>query len=218
MFIVFISFRCQFGAPEVFFPWAPACAWNYMAPLSSCWLTLICFFLSPSFFHFFFLFPFFSSNLFHSFSLSVSFLSFFLSFWSPFGDPGGPGPPKPRKIRPCFYVLFIHPSPYASYFFFVLSSRKFQPILQKVESRGRCCLLTFLLYFFDFLLVKHPPMQCRLILCVSKTFWFLMPLLCRTQTIFTYSSYVRVGRGAANTEWRHIQRAPNRQRKGKTNI
>ena len=28
-------FLCQFGAPDVFFPGAPACTWNCMAPLSS---------------------------------------------------------------------------------------------------------------------------------------------------------------------------------------
>ena len=85
MFIVFISFRRQFGAPEVFFPWAPACVWNCMAPLLSCWLTFIFFFLVPSFLHFFLSFPFFSSFFFLSFSflsLSVSFpflFSFFLA-------------------------------------------------------------------------------------------------------------------------------------------
>ena len=155
-----------------------------MAPLSSCWLTFIFSFLPPSFFHFFLSF----SLLFLFFFFLSLFLFLFLSFFfllgAPFCDPGGPGPSKPLKIRPCLYGLFIHPSPYASYFS-VLSSKKFQPTLQKVE---RCCLLTFLPYIFDFPLVKHPPMPCRLILCVSKTFWFLMPLLCWTQTIFTYSS------------------------------
>ena len=187
MFIVFISFRRQFSAPEVFFPWAqlaPETAWH-----PSRHVDLPLFFLScpPLSFIFSVFFPFFSSfflSFFLSFSLSVSFPFVFLSSWGPFCDPGGPGPPKPLKIRPCLYGLFIHPSLYASYFS-VLSSEKFQPTLQKVE---RCCSLTFLPYFFDFPLVKHPPMPCRLILCVSKTFWFLMPLLCWTQTIFTYSS------------------------------
>ena len=77
MFIVFISFRRQFGVPEVFFPWAPACAWNCMAPLSSCWLTFIFFLLAPSFLYVFLLFPFFSP---FSFSLSVFSFPFLLSF------------------------------------------------------------------------------------------------------------------------------------------
>ena len=95
MFIVFISFRRQFGGPEVFFPWALACAWNCMAPLSWRWLNLYFFILAPFFFHFFFLFPFFSS---FSFILSLFlflFLSFFLSFWRPLWWPrragGGAG-------------------------------------------------------------------------------------------------------------------------------
>ena len=143
-----------------------------------------------------------------------SFLFFFL-FGAPFGDPGGPGLPKPSQDTPLPLCSLYPPVYLWLLFFFVLSSRKFQHLLQKFESCGRCCLLTFLPNFFDFPLVKHPPMPCRLVLYVSKTFSFLMPLLCWTQTIFTYSSYVRVGRGAANTEWRHIQGAPNRQRKGK---
>ena len=226
MFIVFISFRCQFGAPEVFFPWAPACAWNYMAPLLSCWLNLICFFLAPSFFHFFFLFPFFSCNLFHSFSLSVSFPFLFSFFLEPLWWPRRAWAPKAPQDTPLLLCSLYPPVSFCLLFFFlfVLSSRKFQPILQKVESRGRCCLLTFLLYFFDFLLVKHPPMPCRLILCVSKTVFFFFHFYCpvlgtgggklSSRTLPRYE----VGRGAANTEWRHIQGAPNRQRKGKTNI
>ena len=115
MFIVFISFRRQFGAPEVFFPsaqLAPETAWP-----PSRHVDLPLFFLScpPLSFIFFCLFPFFSSFFFLSLSLFI-FLSLFLSFWGPFCDPGGPRPPKPLKIRPCLYGLFIHSSPYASYF------------------------------------------------------------------------------------------------------
>ena len=159
-----------------------------MAPLSSCWLTLIFFFLAPSFFQFFFLFPFFSSNFFHSFSLSVSFPFLFSFFLEHLWWPRRAWAPKAPEDTPLLLCSLYPPVSLCLLFYFVLSSRKFQPILQKVESRGRCCLLTFLPYFFDFLLVKHTPMPCRLILCVSKTFWFLMPLLCWTQTIFTYSS------------------------------
>ena len=186
MFIVFISFRRQFGAPEVFFPWTPACSWNCTAPLSSCWLTFILSFLPPLSFTFSLLSLFISFFL--SLSLSVSFpflFSFFLA--PPLVTPEGPGPHSPQDT-PLPLCSLYPPVSLCLLFFFVLSSRKFQPTLQKVQSRGRCCLLTFLPYFFDFPLVKHPPMPCRLILCVSKTFWFLMPLLCWTQTIFTYSS------------------------------
>ena len=91
MFIVFISFRRQFGAPEVFFPWALACAWNCMAPLSWRWLTFIFSFLPPFSFIFSFFFP--SFPLFLSFFLSFCFFSFpfFFLFGAPFGDPGGGG-------------------------------------------------------------------------------------------------------------------------------
>ena len=186
MFIVFISFRRQFGTPEVFFPLSPSLRLKLLcAPLVM--LTYLCFYL-PLFLSFFLSFSI-LFLFFLSFSLSLCFFSFpfFFSFWCPFGDPGGPGPPKPPIYAPAF-MFSLSTRLFMPLTFFVLSCRKFQPILQKVESRGRCCLLTFLPYFFDFPLVKHPPMPCRLILCVSKTFCFLMPLLCWTQTIFTYSS------------------------------
>ena len=115
-------FLRQFGAPDVFFPGAPACTWNCMATLSSfspsIWRPTFSF-LDPllaletawrpsrhidltfflSFYSFLLpsssLFPF----LFPSFPLfsPLSFFPFpfFLSFWRPFGDPGGPRPPKP---------------------------------------------------------------------------------------------------------------------------
>ena len=100
-------FLRQFGAPDVFFPGAPACtSLELLLALETAWrpsrhiditFFLSFFFHAPSFFPFFFLIPFFSSFL---PSLFLS-LSFFLSFWRPFGDPGGPGPPKPPpKIRP----------------------------------------------------------------------------------------------------------------------
>ena len=90
-------FLLQFGAPDVFFPGAPACTWNCMAPLSSYWLNLLSFFfLAPSFFPFFFLIPFFSSFL---PSLSFPFLFFFL-FGAPLVTPGGPGPQSPPKYAP----------------------------------------------------------------------------------------------------------------------
>ena len=41
MFIDFFSFRRQFGAPEIFFPGAQACAWNCTAPLLSCGASLV---------------------------------------------------------------------------------------------------------------------------------------------------------------------------------
>ena len=158
------------------------------------------FFLAPSFFQFFLSFSLilFCLSFFLSLSLSLFlFLSFFLSFWRPLWwprrarTPNPPDTPLPLcSLYPPVFLCLLS--------FFVLSSRKsrkFQLILQKVESRGRCCLLTSLPYFFDFPLVKHPPMPCRLILCVSKTFWFLMPLLCWTQTIFRYSPRYEWGEG-----------------------
>ena len=114
MFIVFISFRRQFG--KVFFPWAqlaPETAWH-----PSLHVDLPLFFLScPLFLSFFSVF--FPSFPLFSFFLSLSlflFLSFFLSFWRPLLWPRRPRAPKAPTIRPCLYVLFIHPSPYASYF------------------------------------------------------------------------------------------------------
>ena len=140
---------------------APETAWR-----PSRHVDLPLFFLScPLFLSFFFLFPFFSSFFFQSFSLSVSFpllFSFFLA--PPLVTPEGLSLQNPPQIRPCLYVLFIHPSPYASYFSFSSLLESFSLYYR------RCCLLTFLAYFFDFLLVKHPPMPYRLILCVSKTF------------------------------------------------
>ena len=118
------------------------------------------------------------------------FLSFWSPFGDP-GGPGPLKPPKirplfslsTRLLMPlmCFFLEppnapqeFNAPACYVSLYppesdlmrwngMLVIpqSSRKIQPILQKVESRGRCCLLTFLPYFFDFLLIKHPPMPCR---------------------------------------------------------
>ena len=85
------NMTCQFSTPEVFFPGAPACAWNCLhgAPLVMLIYNLT-----------FFLFYFFPS-FFLSFSLlSLSFPFFFL-FWRPFGDHGGRGPQSPPKIRPC---------------------------------------------------------------------------------------------------------------------
>ena len=147
---------------------APETAWRpsrYVdLPLSflSCPLFLS-FFLSFSLLFLFFL----------SFFLSLS-LFFFLSFFSfflapPLVTPEGPSPKAPQDTSLPLCCLYP-PDCLCLLFFFVLSSRKLQPILQKVESRGRCCLLTFLPYFFDFPLVNHPPMPCRLILCVSKTY------------------------------------------------
>ena len=172
MFLVFIPFRRQFGPPEVFFPWASACAWNCMVPLSSCWFTFIFVFLASSFFHFFFLFPCFSSFLSLSLFLFL-FLSLFLFLAPPLVTPEGPGPQSPSPDTPLPLCSLYPPVSLCLLFFFVLSSRKFQPILQKVGSRGRCCLLTFLSYFFlIFPPNKHPPMPCR-----YMTFSSLEPLL-----------------------------------------
>ena len=97
-------FLRQFGAPDVFFPGAPACTWNSMAPLSSYWFNFLSFFflfLATSFFPFFFLIPFFSSFfLFSPLFLSFSFLfSFFLApLWWPRGAQAPKAPPP--KIRP----------------------------------------------------------------------------------------------------------------------
>ena len=94
-------FLRQFGAPDVFFPGAPACTWNSMAPLSSYWFTYRSYFS--------FLFPlssFFLILLFSSFFL-LSLLSlcffpfpFFFLFGAPLVTPGGPGPQSPPQIRP----------------------------------------------------------------------------------------------------------------------
>ena len=97
------SFLRQFGAPDVFFPGAPACTWNCMAPLSSYWFNLLSFFFSfllPLSSLFFFLILFFSSFfLFSPFSLSFPFL--FSLFLAPLWWPRGAQAPKaPPKIRP----------------------------------------------------------------------------------------------------------------------
>ena len=127
MFIVFISFRRQFGAPEVFFPWAPSLRLKlYGAPLVM--LTYLFFFLAPSFFHLFF--PLFSSFFFLSFfsSLSVSFpflFSFFLA--PPLVTPEGPSPKAPEDT-PLPLCSLYPPVSLCLLFFFALSSRKFQHI------------------------------------------------------------------------------------------
>ena len=92
-------FLRQFGAPVVFFPGAPACTWNCMAPLSSYWFNLLSFFFfAPSFFLFFFLVPFFSS-FFPSLFLSFSFFSFFLApLWWPRGAQA-PKPPQDTRLN-----------------------------------------------------------------------------------------------------------------------
>ena len=82
---------------------------NTHVPVSGTWSLLF-----PFIFSFFFpSFPLFS--LFLSLYLFL-FLSFFLSFRRPLWWPRKARSPKPPKIRPCLYVLFIHSSPYASYF------------------------------------------------------------------------------------------------------
>ena len=106
-------FLRQFGAPDVFFPRAPACIWNCMGPLSSYWFNFLSFFfLSCSLFlPFFFLIPFFSSfSLFSPLSL-FPFLSFFPFFGAPLVTPGGPGPQSPPpKIRPCSCTAYVQHS------------------------------------------------------------------------------------------------------------
>ena len=100
-------FLRQFGAPDVFFPVAPVCTWNCMAPLSSYWYNFLSFFyLSCSLFLPLFL----SYSLLFLFFPLFSPLSFFPSpFFSLFGaplvTPGGPGPQSPPKIRPWFCVF-----------------------------------------------------------------------------------------------------------------
>ena len=211
MFIVFISFRRQFGASEVFFPWAqlaPETAWHpsrhvdlLLFFLSCPPLSFIFFCLFPLLFlfflSFFFLFSFFVSFL---FSFSVSFPFLFLSIWHPFWWPRRTRAPKAAsKIRPCYLRSLYPPVSLCLLFFFVLSSRKFQPILQKVESRGRCCLYINLSSIF---------------------LWFSPNLPFNALTLLD-TNYLHVlflgtsGGGAANTEWPHIQGPPNRQRKGK---
>ena len=104
-------FLRQFGAPDVFFPRAPACIWNCMAPLSSYWFNFLSFFFSfllPLSSLFSFLFP--SFPLFPSFLPSLfPFLSFFPSFFlAPLWWPRGARAPKaPPKIRP-WNVLCSH--------------------------------------------------------------------------------------------------------------
>ena len=169
MFIVFYLFSPSIWRPWSFLPLSPACAWNCMVPLSSCWPTCIVFFLAlPISFIFSVFFP--SFPLFSFFlSLSVSFpflFSFFLA--PPFVTQETPRPQSPHDT-PLPLCSLYPPGSLCLLFFVVLSSRKFQSTLQKVE---RCCLLTFLPYFFDFPLVKYPPMPCRLILCVSIRFDF----------------------------------------------
>ena len=92
-------FLRQFGAPDIFFPGAPACTWNCMAPLSSYWFNFLSFFfLSCALF-----LPFFLSYslLFLFFLLFFPSLSFPFLFCAPLVTPGGPGPQSPPKIRPC---------------------------------------------------------------------------------------------------------------------
>ena len=101
-------FLRQFGAPDVFFPGAPACTWNCMAPLSSYWFNFLSsFFLSCSLFlPFFFLITFFSSffPLFSLFSpLSFFSFPFFFLFGAPLVTPGGPGPQSPPQDTPLRY-------------------------------------------------------------------------------------------------------------------
>ena len=136
MFIVFISFRRQFGAPEVFFPWAPSLSLKlHGAP--SRYVDLPLFFLScPLFLSFFLSFSLSSSFFFLSFSLSVSFpFLFFLSFWSPLWWPRRARSPKAPQDTSLPLCCLYPPVCLCLLCFFVLFSRKFQPILQKVESR-----------------------------------------------------------------------------------
>ena len=91
--------------------------------------------LAPSFFFFFPSFP-----LFLSFFLSLCFFSF-PSLWRPRRARA----PKTPRYAPA-YMFSLYTRLLMPLIFFVLSFKKFQPILQKVESR----LLTFLPYFFDF--------------------------------------------------------------------
>ena len=100
-------FLRQFGAPDVFFPGASACTWNCMAPLSLYWFNFLSFFfLSCSLF-----LPF--SSLFPSFPLfsPLSFFPFpfFFLFGAPLVTPGGPGPqsPPPRYAPGGLYVVEI---------------------------------------------------------------------------------------------------------------
>ena len=101
-------FLRQFGAPGVFFPVAPACTWNCMAPLSSYWFNFLSFFLSCSLFLPFFSFYSLLFLFFPLFSLSLSFpFLFFFLFGAPLVTPGGPGPQSPPKIRPWSpYICF----------------------------------------------------------------------------------------------------------------
>ena len=101
MFIVFISFRRQFGAPEVFFPWAqlaPETAWHPSRHVDLPLFFLSCpplsfiFFLSFSLLFLFFFFL--------SFSLSVSFPFVFLSSWGPFLWPRRTRAPKAPQDTP----------------------------------------------------------------------------------------------------------------------
>ena len=95
------SFSPSICAPDVFYPFSSVCTWNCMAPLSSYWFTFRSFFfLSCSLFLPFFLFP--SFPLFSSFLLSLSFPFLFSFFLAPLFWPRGAWAPKaPPKIRPC---------------------------------------------------------------------------------------------------------------------
>ena len=158
---MFLSLFAVTLAPLKFFPLSPSLRLKlHGAPLVM--LTHLYFFLSRLLFlSFLFLFPFFSSFFFLSFSLSlcVSFPFFFLSFWRHLGWPRRARTPKTPKIRQYLYVLFIHPSPYASYFSlssllesFNLYYRKFKVLEDAVYSLhfpGQC----HFFFFFPFFLI-----------------------------------------------------------------
>ena len=130
MFVVFISFRRQFGAPEVFLPLSPSLRLKlHGAPLVM--LTfLYFFFLAPLSFIFPFFFPSFPLFSFIFPLFLFLFLSFFLSFWRPpLVTPEGMGPKAPPDT-PLSLCSLYPPISLFLLFFFVLSFRKFQPITE----------------------------------------------------------------------------------------